>query len=183
MRPSKISAVSAELDYWMRRATDASIAAARDVIGDMGPIRPGTPVGMLTRSEWGWICSSAIWGWIATRSEQATTEGWNAGHAIRTTGLTPEPWVAGMVHTVLGKLFEACPDLDYARPIGSWSKDEITEFLMVAFDLIQQAVEARDLTEEQVVGKTNADVTTRQMNGFVGNPRMTAAELNDDCPF
>jgi len=55
MRPSKISAISAELDYWMRRATDASITAAKDVIGDMGPIRSGTPVGMLTRSEWGWI--------------------------------------------------------------------------------------------------------------------------------
>ena len=167
----------------MRRATDASIDAAKNVLGATGPIRPGTQAGMLTRSEWGWITSSAVWGWISTRAEQAATEGWNAEHAIRTTGLNPDPWLAGAIHSVLPKLFEACGDLDYSKPVGSWSKDEITDLLIAAHGLIQQAIEARDVTESQIVGKpTNPDVTARQINGAAGNGRMTVAELNDDLP-
>jgi hypothetical protein len=184
MRPSKISAISAELDYWMRRATDASIDAARNVLGAQGPIRPGTQVGMFTKSEWGWLCSSAVWGWIATRAEQAATEGWNAEHAIRDTGLTPDPWLAGAIHAALPKLFEACPDLDCAKPVGEWSRDEITELLLAAFNLIQRAIEARDATETKVAGKpTSADIVARQTNGSVGNPRMTADEFNNLPPF
>jgi hypothetical protein len=136
------------------------------------------------KSEWGWLCSSAVWGWIATRAEQAATEGWNAEHAIRDTGLTPDPWLAGAIHAALPKLFEACPDLDCAKPVGEWSRDEITELLLAAFNLIQRAIEARDATETKVAGKpTSADIVARQTNGSVGNPRMTADEFNNLPPF
>jgi hypothetical protein len=183
MREAQISAISAEQDQWMRQATNASIAAAMEVIGDMGPIRPGVPIGRLTSQEWGWVCSTVVWAWIATRSEQAATEGWNVEHAIRTTGMNPDPWDAGAIILILPKLAEACPDLDWSQPVGSWSKDTITKFLMAASQLIQRAVVARDLTEAQVSGKTNADITARQMNAAAGNPRMTIAEqLDDDLP-
>ena len=128
MRKSKISAISAEQDKWMRRASGACVVAAKDMIGDMGPIQPGTPISRLTSHEWGWICSTVVWAWIATRAEQAATEGWNAEHAIRTTGLTPDPWIAGAIQTVLAKLFEACPDLDWSQPISAWSKDAVANF-------------------------------------------------------
>jgi hypothetical protein len=183
MRKSRIGAIAADQDDWMRRATDASVAAAMNVIGDDGPIRPGVPVGRLTSHEWGWVCSSVVWAWIATRGEQASAEGWNHEHAIRSTGLTPNPWTAGAVASVLPRLAEVCPDLDWAQPIGAWSKDAIVEFLMAAFGLIQRALVARDVTEEQVAGRTNADVVARQMNAAVGNSRMTVAEFNDDVPF
>lgn len=167
----------------MRRATDASIDAMKDLVAPMGPIRPGTQAGMLTRSEFGWLASTSVWAWILTRAEQATTEGWNTEHAIRTTRLIPDPWLVGAIRTVLPKLLEACPDLDYTKPVGEWSKDEITEFLAAAFDLIRQAAEARDATECRVAGEpTNAGVTARRMNAAAGNPRMTVAEFDDGLP-
>jgi hypothetical protein len=183
MRRAKIAAIAADRDDWMRRATDASVAAAMNVIGDDGPIRPGVPIGRLTSHEWGWVCSSVVGAWIATRTEQAANEGWGHESAVRSTGLTPDPWTAGTIASVLPRLFEACPGLDWSQPIGAWSKDAITEFLMTAFGLIQRALAARDVTEEQVAGRTNADVVARQMNAAAGNPRMTVAEFNDDCPF
>jgi hypothetical protein len=180
MRKARIAAISAEQDPWMRRATDASIGAAKDVLGASGPIRPGTPVGHLTDHEWGWICSSVVWAWIATRAEQAASEGWNHERAIRTTGLSPDPWDIGAVASILSKLAETLPDLDWLQPIGSWSQDTITEFLTVALGLIQRAIAARDVTEEGIAGRTDADVTARRMNAAAGNPRMTVAALNDE---
>jgi hypothetical protein len=184
MRKAQISAISAELDDWMRKATSASVAAAMNVPGDMGPIRSGTPIGRLTPHEWGWICSSAIWGWITTRSEQAVIEGWNVEHAIRSTGLMPSPWDAGAIAAILPKLAEVVPDLDWSKPIGDWPKDDVVAFLQAAFNLILRALEARDAVERQVAGApTNADVTSQRMNGSIGNPRMTTDELGDLPPF
>ena len=39
-----------------------------------GPIPPGTPIGRLGDVEWGWIVAAILFGWIATRAEQATAE-------------------------------------------------------------------------------------------------------------
>jgi hypothetical protein len=185
MRKAKIAAISAEQDSWMRRAVDASIAAAMDVLGDTGPIRPGTPIGRLTSHEWGWICSAVVWAWIATRAEQAASEGWDHERAIRATGLSPDPWDAGAIASILSKLAEALSDFGWSQPIGAWSKDTITEFLAAAFALCIRAIAARDATEERAAGKTGADVTARRMNAAAGNPRMTVAELNDEStpPF
>ena len=181
MRAAKVAKLSAEQDEWMRQATDASITAAKDVIGDMGPIRSGTPIGRLTNHEWGWLCSSSVWGWIATRAEQAANEGWNPEATIGLTGLTPDPRMAGAVASILPKLAEACPELDWAKPVGDWSREDIVELLSAAFDLVQQALVARDAVERRVFG-VNADVVARKMNAAAGNPRMTKAELNDDLP-
>jgi hypothetical protein len=183
MRGSKISAIAADRDRWMRQAFEACIAAARDMVADAGPIRPGTPIGRLTEGEWGWIISSVVWAWIATRAEQAATEGWNDERAIRTTDLTPDPWDAGAVISVLPKLAEAFSDFDWSRPVGDWPRDVIAEFLTGAFHAITRALAARDIAEAKIAGATNPDVTARQMNAAAGNPRMTAAELDDDCPF
>jgi hypothetical protein len=186
MRNSKMAAIAADRDKWMRQATAASIAAMKDVIGVDGPIRVHEPIGRLSDSEWGWLCSSSLWAWIACRAEQAASEGWNEEVAVRTTGLEPDPWRVGAVVGVLPKLAEAYPELDWSQPVGAWSKDAIAEFLLAAFDLIQRAFAARDVAEERVAGKTNADVVARQMNAAAGNPRMTVAELkqlDDDIPF
>jgi hypothetical protein len=183
MRKAKMAAIAADRDAWMKKATEASIAAAKDVIGAEGPIRPSVPIGRLTESEWGWICSSVVWAWIATRSAQAATEGWDSERAVRTTGLAPDPWVAGAVASILSKLFEACSDLDWSVPVGSWSKDAIVEFLMAAVPLIERAVAARDVSEEKIAGKTNADVTARRMNAAAGGPQMTIQELDGEASF
>jgi hypothetical protein len=183
MRTAKMAAISAERDDWTRRALAATVAAAKDVIGVDGPIRPLTPVGRLTEGEWGWVCSSVVWAWIATRSEQAAAEGLSAERAARTTGGQPEAWDAGAVAAILPSLVEACPGLDWTAPIGAWSKDAIVEFLLTAFGLINQARAARDAVEDRIAGATHPNVVARQMNAAAGNGRMTIAELNDDCPF
>ena len=183
MRASKRAAIDADRDVWTRQAAAATIAAAKDLVAPDGPIRPGTPTGQLTESEWGWICSSVVWAWISTRSAQAADEGWNEERAVRAFDVKPDPWLAGAVASVLPKLFDACPDLEWARPVGEWSKDDMVALLCAAFALIERAVAARDASEDKVADKINADITARRMNAAAGNPLMTPAELNDDVPF
>jgi hypothetical protein len=187
MRKSKMAAIAADRDRWMRQATAASIAAAREMVGVDGPIRVHEPIGRLGDSEWGWICSTALWAWIATRAEQAAAEGWDEETTIRTTGLEPDPWLAGAVATILTKLPEACPELDWSQPVGAWPKPDVVEFLTAAFALTQRALAARNVAEARLGSKTNADVVARGMNAAAGNARMTVAELkqlnDDEIPF
>jgi hypothetical protein len=183
MLAAKLAKLSAQQDQWMRRATDASIAAAKDVVGDEGPIRPSVPIGRLVREEWGWIVSSALWGWIAGRAEQAASEGWNPERTIAATGLNPDPRMAGAVAAILPKLAEACP-IDWSIPVGDWPKEAVVEFLTAGFQLINEALQARDAVEDGVLGAiTNPDVIARKVNAAAGNGLLMKDELNDACPF
>ena len=115
VRTNRHAAISADRDRWTKQAFDAGIAAAKDLIGTDGPIRPGVPVGRLTESEWGWIVSTVVSAWVRIRSEQAASEGWNYERAAHTTRLEPDPWVQGAVASILPKLVEACPDLNWGK--------------------------------------------------------------------
>jgi hypothetical protein len=183
MKNARIASVSAENDAWLRRATAASIARAKDLIAPQGPIRSTTQLGKLSDSEWGWIVSTVVWGWVSTRSEQAASEGLDPERASRTTRLDPNPWDTGAIRAILPELARSCA-FDWSKPANTWTKDELAGFLSSAFTLIQRATSARDTVEVQVAGKPiNADVTARQMNGALGNPRMTVAEFNEDVDF
>ena len=184
MRTSRAAKVSADRDAWTRQAFDACAAAAKDLIGNEGPIPPGVPVGRLTKSEWGWFVSTVLWAWISTRAEQAATEGWNPERAIGSAGLDPDPRMAGAVAAILPKLAEACPELDWSKPVGDWPKEDMVEFLGVAFELINEALRARDAIEDRVLGKVaNPDVIARKINAAAGNSLMTKDELKDSVPF
>ena len=184
MKTARIASVSAENDEWIRRAFAVSLARAKDLIAPQGPIRSATQVGRLSDSEWGWIISTIVWGWVSTRGEQAASEGLDPEPAVRTSRLTPNPWDVGAVRAILPELAKSCAGFDWSRPASAWSKDELARFLLTGFDLIQRAVDARDAIEERLAGKSiSADVTARQLNGAVGNPRMTVAEHNDDMDF
>ena len=137
---------SALEDEWQRRATAAAIAAARGVVKVDGPIPPGTPIGRLGDIEWGWIVAAILFGWISTRAEQATAESIDTEHAIRMTGLDPEPWDAGAVAAILPELAET-PDIDWSKPLGEWPRETMIEFLLTAMRLIRKAMIARDLSE------------------------------------
>jgi hypothetical protein len=182
MKKARLSAVTAEQDEWVRRAYSAAVAAAKDLAGPQGPLR----IGKLSDSEWGWIASAVIWGWVATRSQQAAEEGWDLEKTVRRTELEPCPWSTGAVIQVLPKLAAACPDFDWSQPASSWSKETLAGFLQTAFNLMTRAIIARDIVEERLE-PISADVTARQVNAAVGNPRMTPAELEaldrGDCPF
>ncbi len=178
MKKARIASISAEQDEWLRRASAASVAAARELVGDRGPIRSSAPIGSLGNSEWAWICSAAIWGWIATRSEQAASEGWNAEETVRRTGLTdPDvPWDTGGDRRNPAEARRRLARISTGRrPAGDWSKDELAQFLLTGFDLIKRAHNARDVVEERLE-PINADVTARQLNGAAGNSRMTPEE-------
>jgi hypothetical protein len=181
-KPRELS-LSAQNDAWTKRASLAAIAEARKAIKDDGAIPPGTPAGRLSDIELGWIVSGALFGWIATRSQQATEESWDQERTIRTVGLVPEPWDVGAVLAILPKLAEACPDLDWSKPVGDWPRETMAEFLLVALRLIRRAVIARDLSERQLTDRDPADVIARQANYGAGGPRMTPDEFETGIPF
>lgn len=175
VKKARIAAITAEEDAWVRRAYAASVAAAKDVVGDRGPIRSNTAIGKLGDSEWGWIASAIIWAWVSTRAQQATEEGWNAERTVRATELQPCPWNTGAAVAILPKLADACPDFNWSQPAGEWSKEALAEFLLKASELIRRAWVARDVAERQL-GSISADVTARGLNAAAGNSRMTPDE-------
>jgi hypothetical protein len=183
MRANRFAAISADRDKWTKQALDASIAAAKDLIGKDGPVRPDIPIGRLTGNEWGWFVSTAVSAWVRTRSEQASVEGWNYERACHATGLDPDPWLVGAVAAVLSKLADACSGLDWSKPIGEWEKCDVVAFLIVGFGLVQRALAARDAAENPPgAAGTNPDVVARELNAAVGNGLLSAAEhreLND----
>jgi hypothetical protein len=186
MRKSRISAISAAEDQWLRRAYAAAVAGAKQVVGPdhNSPIRSHTTLGQLGASQWGWLVSGAIWGWVSTRAQQASDEGWDQESTIHLTGLEPEPWDAGMVISILPKLADACgADIDWAKPLNEWSKEMMGSFLLAAFRLIRHAEIARDVTEDQMSAKpVDANALARRLNAAAGGPLMTPAEFNDELP-
>jgi hypothetical protein len=170
--------LSAIEDAWQRQATSAAIAAARGVVQMDGPIPPGTPIGRLSDTEWGWIVAAILFGWISTRAEQATAEGIDTERTIRMTGLDPNPWDSGAVSTILGDLAEY--GIDWSLPLAQWPRETMVDFLTRALSLIRKATIARDFSERGITRQTSASVIARQANAAVGGPLMTADELNDE---
>jgi hypothetical protein len=177
MKNARIASITAENDKWLRCAYAAAVAEAKDCIGATGPIRPHTPIGNLS-DEWSWIASSIIRGWVMTRSQQSVEEGWDFEQTTRTTGLDPEPWNTGQIIAILPRLVDACPDLDWSKPIDGWSKESITRFLLAALKLVRQAAIASAVIEARSAGKpVNADEIARRINADGGGPLMTVDEL------
>jgi hypothetical protein len=138
-KPRELS-LAAQNDAWTRQASLAAVAEARKAVRDDGAIPPGTPIGRLTDREPGWIVSGSLLGWIETRARQAAEESWDHEKTIRTTGLVPEPWDIGSVLAILPRLAEACPDLDWSKPVGEWPRETMAEFLLAALRLIRRAM-------------------------------------------
>jgi hypothetical protein len=180
MRPNRRAAISADRDKWTKQAFDACVAAAKDLIADAGPIRPGVPIGCLTTNEWGWLTSTTVSTWVRTRSEQAASEGWNYERAAHATLLEPDPWIEGAVGSILPKLAEACPALDWGTPVGEWAKEDVVTFLIAAFGLIRHALAARDAAENPPgAGGADPDVIARELNAAADNPLMTLGEIRE----
>jgi hypothetical protein len=175
-----VVSLSALEDQWQRDATAAAIAGARGVVQMDGPIPPGTPIGRLSETEWGWILAAMLFAWIGKRAEQATAEQLDVEQAIRLTALDPQPWDAGAVVAILPNLADACSGLDWSKPLTAWPKDDIVEFLLKAMPLIRKAMIARDLSAKGVTRKSSAAAIARQANAAAGGPLMTPDEFNDE---
>jgi hypothetical protein len=170
-------------DEWTRRAIDAAIVEIRDLIGRDKAIFPDMRVGSLRDTEWGWIVSGVLFGWIQTKAQQAATEGLDHEQTALRLGSNPDPWSAGAIVAILERLPEACPNLDWSKPVGDWSQVAVVEFLSAALTLVRRGEAARDVREAQVAGREfRADVVARQANAAVGNPCMTPREFDDSLP-
>ena len=168
-------------DIWQHKATDAAIEAARGVVQMDGPIPPGTPIGRLSDSEWGWVVSAILFGWIRTRAEQATSEQIDTERTIRMIALDPAPWDAGAVAAILPELADTCADIvDWSKPLAQMPRDMIIEFLLKAMPLIRKATIARDLSDKGISRKSSAATIARQANAAAGGPLMTPDEFNDE---
>jgi hypothetical protein len=163
-------------DVWQRRATAAAIRAVRNVIRG-GTIPPAAPVQRLTDIELGWLFAAALFGWIKTRAEQATAEGWDVQETLRLTSLNPQPWDAGAVESILPQL-GALSDIDWSSPIGGWSKATITRFLLEALRLTDKAMIARDVGGS-ITNCKSLDEMQRTASAEAGGSLMTPSEFND----
>jgi hypothetical protein len=173
--------LSALEDQWQRDATAAAIAGARGVVQMDGPIPPGTPIGRLSDTEWGWIVAAVLFAWISVRAQQAAAEQLDTERTIRLTALDPQPWDAGAVAAILPELADACSDIvDWSKPLAQWPRKDITELLLKAMPLIRKAVIARDLSEQGITRKSSAVAIARQANAAAGGPLMTPDEFNDE---
>jgi hypothetical protein len=167
-------------DVWQRDATASAIAAMRGVVQISGPIPLGTPVGRLSDTELGWMFSASLFAWISKRAEQATAEQIDTEQCIRLSALDPQPWDAGAVMVILPELADACPDIDWSKPLAQWSRETMAEFLLTAMRLIRKAQVARDLSEKGISRQSSAATITRQANAAAGGSLMTSDELNDE---
>jgi hypothetical protein len=151
----------------------------RQVVQIDGPIPPGTPIGRLGEVEWDWIVAAILFGWIATRAEQAATEQLDTEFTIRMSGLDPDPWDAGAVAAILLELADT-PGIDWSKPLAEWPRKTMVEFLTTALALIRKAVIARDLSDKGVTRKSSANMIARQANAAAGGPLMAHDEFNDE---
>ena len=144
---------SAIEDCWQREATRVAIEKARAVVNG-GAVPPMTPIGRLSDIEWGWIVASILFGWIATRARQATSNGAGSNTYIRSTSIDPDPWDAGAINSILPEL--ANPEIDWSRSLAEFSREEMIAFLGDAYNLIGKAMIARDKGEKLVTRRTPA---------------------------
>jgi hypothetical protein len=165
--------LSALEDIWLRRATEVAIEKARSVISG-GAVPPNTPVGRLGDTEWGWIATAVIFGWIRVRAEQAVSNDVGLEKHIRDTSLDPDPWDAGAVAATLPELAET--GVDFNKPLAEFSRDEMVAFLSDAFLLIRKATVARD-RGSTLVTRRGPDVTAREALTAAGHP--LPDEFND----
>jgi hypothetical protein len=129
-------------DIWLAKATEAAIAGARKIAVGSTPLM-NTPVGRLTDTQWGWLMTGGIFAWVRTRCEQAVAEGFDPERAVRMTGLAPSPCDVAAVTSILPALADQA-EIDWSLPLAAWSKNTMTNFLLLAWQLINKAEAAGD---------------------------------------
>jgi hypothetical protein len=177
--PIQAVSLSALEDARQRDATAAAIAAARGVIQMDGPIPPGTPVGRLSETEWGWVVAGVLFAWISKRAEQAAADKLDTEELVRLTAMDPPPWDGGAVAAILPDLVDACPDLDWSKPLSAWSREDMVEFLLKATMLVRKAMTARDMSDKGITQQASAATIARRANAGAGGSLMVPDEFND----
>jgi hypothetical protein len=134
--------ISKREDEWQRKAMAAAIAGARKMALATKELPVMTPIGRLTDEQWGWITTQVIFEWIAVRIEQATTEQIDFETAVRLIDARPSPCDVGAIAAILPRLANA--PIDWSKPLTDWSHEGMLAFLSLAYEMIKEAVAARD---------------------------------------
>ena len=119
------------------------------------------PVGRLSDTQWGWLLASAIFGWIKTRCAQAVSEGIDKEELVRTIAHDPSPGDVAVIHSILPVLADEVA-IDWSKPMASWSKEEMTRFLVAAWQLANGAEVALDKGPGGVLRKSEENGITRR---------------------
>jgi hypothetical protein len=143
---------------WLDKATAAAVAGARKIVLGNGPLM-NTPAGTIKEEQWGWIISAAIFGWIEVRVQQAVDQGRDSEEVVRLTGLSPSPCDSVVVRSILRTLADQA-NIDWSRPLATWSPDTMTTFLMLAHRLIGEAEIARDHGNGKILKRAEFDEKT-----------------------
>ena len=159
-------------DAWQREATRVAVEKARAVVSG-GALPPLTPVGRLSDSEWGWIVAAVLFGWVTTRSRQATSNGVGPNKSLYgNDAFNPDPWDAGAIEAILPELGNC--EADWSKSLSQFSREEMIAFLGDAYNLIGKAMLARDKGEKLV---------TRKGPPGAAEPTEEQADWNDPVPF
>jgi hypothetical protein len=139
-----MSKLSQKEDAYQAKATAAAVAGAQKIVSFNGGSFPATTLlSKLSEQQWGWIVTAAIFCWIEARCQQAIEEGLDQETAVRLTGLNPSPCDVAAVTSILPMLADKA-GVDWELPLKAWSKNEMTNFLLMAMRLIETAEVARD---------------------------------------
>jgi hypothetical protein len=134
--------ISQHEDDWQAKATAAAIAEARKIVEDNAALKT-TPAGRLSDLQWGWIIAAALFGWITRRCEQAIAEGIDHEDAVRMLELDPSPADVAAARSILPDLADQAK-IDWEQPLKAWSKETMTDFVLLAWKLLNRAEVARD---------------------------------------
>lgn len=168
---------------WDVKAARSAIDAAKAVVSGDG-INARAMISSLSNVEWGWIVAAVIFAWIKAKAEQAVAEGSGYEEKIKfMAGADPQPWEAGAVASVLPML-ASIDGVDWSKPVGAWSKEQVTAFAWQAHKLIGQAIERRNEgSADKIVQRLTKAETEREISAAHGGPLMDREELNDTIPF
>jgi hypothetical protein len=90
---------------------------------------------------------------------------------------------SGAIETILPALGDL-EGVDWAKPIGEWSKDAIVSFAYQIHRLTDTALAARDEgAGDKIVRKLSQPELERELSAGHGGPLLARRELNDDIPF
>jgi hypothetical protein len=131
--------LSEKEDAWQAAATAAAVAEARAIAQSR---LANTPAGKLNDQQMGWIITAAVFGWIRTRYQQAVAEGLDVEQHV--TQMNPS------------KLADQAR-IDWSKPLASWSKEEMTNFVELALRLIDEAKAALDRGRDVILRKPEFD--------------------------
>ena len=158
--------LSEQEDAWQAEATASAVAGARSIAQGESRLA-NTPAGRLSDQQWGWLINAAIFGWIKTRYRQAIKEG--LAQEAHVTRMDPSPQDSALVQSILPTLCDQAL-IDWSKPLASWSREEMTGFIDLAWALIDEAKAALELMPDTILHKPKPE-------------REKAAELDDDIPF